>query len=152
MEKNYKLVFEDRKCVIFNKNSGHKHVITIPMTRNILLPLIKLGEQSTIFAIDDKSWLRHLRYGHLSFATLRMLVSHEMVYVLPKVQEHKEVCEGCALGKHSRSSFPRGQAWRASYPLQLVHSDISGPMQTPSIGKNLYFLTFIKDYLRMCWV
>ena len=72
-----------------------------------------------------------------------------MVYGLPKVQEHKDVCEGCALGKHSRASFPRGKAWKASYPLQLVHSNIYGPMQTPSLGKCYYFLTFIYDFLRM---
>ena len=56
------------------------------------------------------------------------------------------------MGKHSRSSFPKGQAWRASYPLQLVHSDICGPMQTPSIGKSVYFFTFIDDCTRMCWI
>ena len=71
---------------------------------------------------------------------------------MSKVQEHKEVCVDYAMGKNSRSSFPKGQAWRAFYTLQLVHSDICGPMQTPSIGKNFYFLTFIDDYSRMCWI
>ena len=71
----------------FYKNKGHKHVTTIPMTKNRLFPL-RFGEQNSNFAnvaIDDKSWLWHLRYGHLNFAHLKSLVSNEMVYGLPKL-------------------------------------------------------------------
>lgn len=77
MEKNYKLIFEDNKCIIYDKNHEHRLVTTIPMTKNRLFPL-KFGEQNTKFdniAIDDKSWLWHLRNGHLNFASLRLLVS-----------------------------------------------------------------------------
>ena len=37
-------------------------------------------------------------------------------------------------------------------PLEIVHSDICGPMQTSSIGGCNYFLTFIDDYSRKTWV
>ena len=60
----------------------------------------------------------------------------------------KHVCEGCILGKMQRSSFPKdGSVW-ATRKLQLIHSDVCGPMQTPSFGNNLYFVTFIDDYSR----
>ena len=36
--------------------------------------------------------------------------------------------------------------------LQLVHSDLCGPMQTQSIGGAKYFVTFIDDYSRCCAV
>lgn len=55
------------------------------------------------------------------------------------------------LGKHARQRFPIKKAWRASYPLQLVHFDICGPMLIASLGKNSYFLTFIDDYSRVYW-
>lgn len=45
-----------------------------------------------------------------------------------------------------------GKSWRAKSPLELVHVDICGDMQEPSLGKNLYFLTFIDDYSRHTWV
>ena len=39
----------------------------------------------------------------------------------------------------------------ATIALQLVHSDLCGPLPA-SIGKNIYFITFIDDYSRFCWV
>ncbi len=41
---------------------------------------------------------------------------------------------------------------RATHKLQLVHSDVCGPMQTPSFGNYLYFVTFLDDYSRHAWV
>ena len=41
---------------------------------------------------------------------------------------------------------------RSTRKLQLVHSDICGPMQTQSIGGAKYFVTFIDDYSRCCAV
>ena len=34
----------------------------------------------------------------------------------------------------------------------MVHSDIIGPLPTPSYGGSRYVLTFIDDYSRFCWV
>lgn len=110
MKKNYKLMFQDRKCMIFYKNKGHKHVTMISMTRNRLFSL-RFGEKSsnfTIIFIHNKSWLWYLRYGHLNFASLKILDSNEMVYGLPKVQEHKEACANFAMEKYSRTRFPKG--------------------------------------------
>ena len=41
---------------------------------------------------------------------------------------------------------------RAERRLQLIQSDVCGPMQTPSFGNYLYFVTFIDDYSRHAWV
>ena len=65
---------------------------------------------------------------------------------------HNQICEGCALGKHHRHSFPEGKAWRATKPFELIHSDLCGPMKTTSLGGNQYFLTFIDDFSRKTWI
>ena len=129
-------------------------IIVVPMKRNRMFPL-RFDEHNNVIpnmAYEDSSWLWHLRYGHLIFHSFKFLTSHALVFGLPKVEEHKEVCEGCAKGKHARERFPKGSAWRAHHPLQLVHSDICGPMQTKSLGKSSYFITFIDDYSRNYWV
>ena len=41
---------------------------------------------------------------------------------------------------------------RSTRRLQLVHSDMCGPMQTESIGGHKYFVSFIDDYSRCCAV
>ena len=41
---------------------------------------------------------------------------------------------------------------RTKKPLEIIHLDLCGPMQTPSIGGSNYLLTFIDDYSRKTWV
>ena len=62
------------------------------------------------------------------------------------------VCEGCVLGKHHREMFDKGKAWCVKEPLQLIHSDICGPLEIPSLSHAVYFLTFIGDFSRKSWV
>jgi len=100
---------------------------------------------------DAKLW--HARFGHLNFASLLRLQKSQMVSSLPHLEAPpKHVCEGCILGKMQRASFPKDGSVRAECKLQLIHSDVCGPMQTPSFGNYLYFVTFIDDYSRHAWV
>ena len=55
-------------------------------------------------------------------------------------------CEHCLMGKSKRKPF--GKATRASFPLQLIHSDICGPMNIRARHGGSYFITFIDDYTR----
>jgi len=75
-----------------------------------------------------------------------------MVRGLPLIEKPYSVCEGCILGKQHRESFPSGKSIRAKAPLEIVHSDLCGPMQTPSFAGNHYILTFIDDFTRKNWV
>ena len=75
-----------------------------------------------------------------------------MVRGLPPIKEPASTCECCILEKQHCESFPKGDAYRAKKPLELVHTDLCGPMRTQSIGGSCYFLTFIDDYSRKIWV
>ena len=44
-------------------------------------------------------------------------------------------------------SFPYG-AKRANKILELVHSDVFGPVSVPSLGKYVYYVSFIDDFSR----
>lgn len=46
----------------------------------------------------------------------------------------------------------RYKSWRARHKLHLVFTDVCRPMQTESHGGSRYFLLFIDDFTRMCWV
>ena len=59
-------------------------------------------------------------------------------------------CKGCLAGKMCRKPFPAVGDIRSMQRLQLVHSDVCGPMHMPSIGGAKYFVTFIDNYTRCC--
>ena len=101
---------------------------------------------------NDPAWLWHFRYGHLNFNGLRTLHQKQMVTGLPMITPPSTVCEDCVVGKQHRVPFPKGQAWRAKIELELVHSDLCGPIDPPSNGGKRYFITFIDDFSRKTWV
>ncbi|KAL8155990.1 hypothetical protein AgCh_001157 [Apium graveolens] len=47
---------------------------------------------------------------------------------------------------------PKRSTWRASTKLELVHTDICGPISPSSEGNKRYFIYFIDDYSRKAWV
>ena len=60
-------------------------------------------------------------------------------------------CEHCVYGMQNRIRFPSG-ATRAEGSLQLVHNDVFGPMSVPSLGKHVYYVSFIYEFLRNTWI
>lgn len=62
------------------------------------------------------------------------------------------ICKGYVYGKQVKRSFPIGSAWRAFAPLELIHAELCGPMQTESLGGSQFFLMFTDDYTCMSWV
>ncbi|KAK4406351.1 Retrovirus-related Pol polyprotein from transposon TNT 1-94 [Sesamum angolense] len=52
----------------------------------------------------------------------------------------------------TQETIPSGTSWRAKAVLELIHTDVCGPMRTPSHEQNRYFILFIDDYSRMTWV
>lgn len=92
------------------------------------------------------------RYGHLHFGGLESFHKKQMVNSLSSIQQPITSCEGFILAKQHKESFSTGVFYREKAPSKLVHTDISGPMQTPSIRGSLYFWTFIDDFSKMTWV
>eukprot|EP01018_Ginkgo_biloba_P039070 Gb_05294 [translate_table: standard] len=74
-----------------------------------------------------------------------------MVTSLPFVGKKSDIYDGCVLGKKYREVF-KDSLWRAKAPLQLVHTDLCGPVRTLSIGNAKYFMLLIDDCSRKTWV
>ena len=58
------------------------------------------------------------------------------------------LCEGCIVGKMHRKPFQSVDHKQSAKKLELIHSDVCGPIQVESIGGSRYFVTFIDDYSR----
>jgi hypothetical protein len=96
---------------------------------------------------DDNIMLWHLRLGHPSFPYLK--------HLFPKLFRNKDIslfkCEACEFAKHHRSHFAI-QPYKPSKPFSVIHSDVWGPNRTSTLSLKKWFITFIDDHSRVCWV
>ncbi|KAM1689141.1 hypothetical protein EV2_037740 [Malus domestica] len=154
MEHGYYLVFGGIEVRIYEDFTCSNLVVKIPMKGNRSFPLkLQPGIQMAMRAgVKQAAEIWHRRLGHLNMKALMQLQEHDMVTGLPELRVNSTVCEGCAIGKHSRDAFPKETNWRAALPLELIHTDICGPMQTLTKAGNKYFITFTDDCTRMGWV
>ena len=62
-----------------------------------------------------------------------------------------DLCRPCVLGKAKRAPFQKATEYKkASSALELVHSDLCGPMEVPSLGGSRYFIMLFDDHYN--WV
>jgi hypothetical protein len=88
--------------------------------------------------------LWHQRMAHLHHGDIGGL--REVVIGFIKLSsKHHDVCIGCALGKFTKAYFPSSDT-RSVGVLDLVHTDVCGPMSQVSLSGHECYLTFIDDY------
>ena len=91
------------------------------------------------------SYLWHYHLGHIS--ERRMTELHKCGSLGSFDYESFDTCESCLLGKLTRLPF-KGKGERANGLLDLIHTDVCGPMSVHATGGFVYFITFIDDYSR----
>lgn len=91
----------------------------------------------------------HQRLGHRGPDAIRRLVSENLVSGIQINECDKRiVCDCCVKGKMIRKSFPKVSESRAGSVLELIHTDLCGPMPTVTPNGNRYIVTFIDDFSR----
>jgi hypothetical protein len=74
-----------------------------------------------------------------------------MLEDFPECNLEVDFCEHCKYGKQSQARFPSGVT-RENGILELVHSDVFGPVIVPSLGGSLYYVSFIDDFSNNKWI
>ncbi|KAL8116714.1 hypothetical protein AgCh_023023 [Apium graveolens] len=97
----------------------------------------------------NQTYLWHLRLGHINLRRIQRLVVDGPLSSL--AVEPFPVCESCLEGKMTNRPF-KAKGNRAKQLLELVHSDLCGPMNIQARGGYEYFVTFIDDYSRYGYV
>jgi hypothetical protein len=108
-------------------------------------------EEKTNTVPEKKTMLWHQRLGHIGEKDLRTLHSKGMVEGMSNCSLDFDFCEHCMYGKHNRVRLPFG-AIGAKGILELIHSDVFGPMPILSLGKSVYYVSFIDDFSRYTWI
>ncbi|OWY91846.1 Rve-domain-containing hypothetical protein, partial [Phytophthora megakarya] len=85
--------------------------------------------------------------GHLNEDSLEK--TRQVTTGMPKTRPTvKTLCGGCMKGKQTVTHFPSRSRTTTSRPLELVDTNVMGPMKTKSKGGARYVLVFVDDYSR----
>lgn len=90
--------------------------------------------------------LWHDRLCHTNFQDMNTMLKREKTIGLKfNYASTPNSYDTCLAGKFTSLPFPtRGE--RTPGILDIVHTDLCGPMRTTSLGGARYFITFIDDY------
>ncbi|KAF8306232.1 hypothetical protein DL93DRAFT_2040021, partial [Clavulina sp. PMI_390] len=90
--------------------------------------------------------LLHRRLGHLSLGRIQSLQRHSMLSGIdfPALPSSPDVCIACLEGKQTRDPFHTSTSC-CSLPLELIHSDLHGPVSVATVNSFKYWITFIDD-------
>lgn len=92
-------------------------------------------------ADDSNLWYYHLSY--INNMRLDKLAKEDLIDSFNA--DSQDTCESCLKGKMANAPFLR-KGQRAKELLELIHTDVCGPMSIPVRGGYSYFITFTDDY------
>lgn len=154
------VVFDNSTCSI----RSNERVIATASLVGSLYVLDVYGTTASAHMASLQTW--HERFSHVNKPGILSMSRNNVVSgldVCPNLPSsfarsdvtdsscNADVCPACVLGKTTRALIPRVRSTpRSSAPLQLVHSDVCGPLQVQSVGGARYFITFVDDYTN--WV
>ncbi|CAI6343265.1 unnamed protein product [Macrosiphum euphorbiae] len=144
---NFKVVFENGLATI-TKPSGN--VVAVARRMRTLYGITFSLKPNTCAnncidtQIDESLW--HKRMGHPNKSYLWML--RDMVTGLNlNKNDIPDFCQTCVESKHSRKPF-QSRSFQTRRPLEIVHSDVCGPISPTTWNGKKYFLSFTDDYTR----
>ena len=107
-DKGYQIIFKKSHYAIFEKDSNEIKFFRQRINNVYILDFENMSSDGLCLVADscDAPWLWHRRLGHVSFRVVSKLSPHDLVNRLPKVKfTSDKICEACAKGKQTCSSF-----------------------------------------------
>ncbi|GJX96524.1 retrovirus-related pol polyprotein from transposon TNT 1-94 [Tanacetum coccineum] len=153
--KGFKLVIESDKLVI---TKGGVYVgkgyldeglfkLSVVTDDNVINNNNAGTSTASVYMIDP-SFLWHSRLGHVNFRSLQRMINLGM---LPKCSKDKiSKCEICVESKYTSHSHKSVE--KSNEILGLIHTDLCDFKATPSRGGKNYYITFIDDCSKFCYV
>ncbi|GJS37654.1 zinc finger, CCHC-type containing protein [Tanacetum coccineum] len=112
---------------------------------NIVSDNIGSAFMSTSKLNDSILW--HARLGYVHFKRMQDMSKDGLI---PAFDMDIEKCKTCMLTKITKKPFQIIK--HKTEVLELIHSDLCDMHATPSLGNKKYFVTFIDDASRFCYV
>ena len=132
VERNLQVTFEGNTCNIINE----RNKLELGSFYDSAYRLSELSYQASIASPCLHEW--HKRFAHRNIADIKRLRG---LGLRVKNCECSDDCVPCIEGKMTVKSFPK-HSIKPEKCLDVIVSDLCGPIQTESIGKSKYFITF----------
>jgi hypothetical protein len=146
VKKGNSVLFNSSGCKIFD--SENELIATAKLVNN----MYKLDCTSDkAFSVETDHNLWHRRLGHLNYEYMNKLQNLVAPNSNVKFKSAKDKCEICVKGKQTKIPN-KNVGIRATQLLELIHSDLCGPIEISSLGGAQYFLTFIDDYSHKAFI
>lgn len=151
-KEGHKVNFEDNVCTIRNKIGNkiavgklYKGMYKFETSRIENECFAKAGESKEKLQNEklEKTEKLHRILGHVSYSNMYFLKNLGFKIKIPRNK-----CITCIKAKHSRKPFKKQKLQNSRKVLDLVHTDLCGPMPIPSLGGHKYFMTIIDDFSR----
>ncbi|GJV63859.1 retrovirus-related pol polyprotein from transposon TNT 1-94 [Tanacetum coccineum] len=146
----FRLVFQSDKFVL-SKNQvyvGKGYVMNDMFKLNVMVVKNEINKMNSSAYLIESSNVWHGRLGHVNFNSMRRLIKFNSI---PNCHiDSKYKCETCVEAKLTRTSFKSVN--RTTEPLDMVHTYICNLKSLPTKGGNKYFITFIDDCTKYCYV
>ena len=147
----FKLVFVSDKFVL-SKNEmyvGKGYLSDGLFKLNVITIVTKvdLNKVASSYVLESSN-IWHARLGHVNYKSIKKLMN---MGLLPKFDCTNEKSQVCVESKFSKPPFHSVDN-RLLEPLDLIHTYICNMKSILSRGGNKYFITFIDDYSRYCYV
>lgn len=125
------------------QNNGMYTINIKPVKFNSALTSVKVNQY--------QDW--HRKMGHLGMTNLKKLAYMVDGVVLTEAESRyiEDVCEVCVKAKQTRTSFKNDRR-KAERPLEIVHTDVCGPIEPSTWDGSKYFITLIDEYTHFCMV
>lgn len=145
VESGYRVDFNNESAFIRNKSG--KVLLKAHKINGLYHINVCLNEFETVFMGNESNkdtW--HKRFGHIGEDNLIKLYKNDMVIGLDSQITENSICDSCTAGKQSRLKFNKHKESKSSRPLQLIHTDVCGPMSSATHDGFRYFVSFIDDF------
>ncbi|CAH9114878.1 unnamed protein product [Cuscuta europaea] len=153
-DKGYTVEFTKDFCYVKHETTKEV-VLTASRKKNIYVVDWNTAKDGVCLIAkgDSKlSWDWHKKLNHLNFKTINKLAREHIVEGLPDIVYKKEtLCSACQKVKQVKNSFKPIAGDLSTNPLNLIHMDLFGPVETPSVGGKKYTLVMVDDYSRYTW-
>ena len=110
---------------------------------------LELGECSCFIAQVEESWLWHKRLCHVNFDNMVKISKFKKVRGIPSLKKPDvSLCNNFHIGKMGKPSF-KSKNYHSEEVLEIVHTDLCGPIGVESYSGEKFFICFVDDYSRM---